>query len=818
MKSTIVALVFLSLASLEGLAAQRDYSCHEPVDVAVILDTSSYFGSENSPQLKLFAKNFISYFELTINGLNAFVGFIPYSDRIVERSVINFRYSTSAQRLSQKIDRLNFDGSSGSRLDLALRYARETLFTSRKGSRSWVPHVILAVTGSAQYWNPVRKGAIRDEIAELRKAGVRLIFASVDSTLGKQGYLRSLVDSQDDLYMVSYPYLLYGISERITKQVCPVPSTLGCPGKVDIGFIVDSSGSITHSDYNKMKYFMFSIAKAVNISETGARAGIVIYSQAAEMVVKFNDHTSINGFRNVVYNLKHLKSFTRIDLGLQVAHAQLFSPIYGGARPEVKKIAFILTDGKQTAVPGVQVCSLYELLQKKGIHFPQEPVDSGVKTLSIGIGAAVDKEELRAMVEYDEDVITAENFDKLIKSIQNITQQTCEEIAITPCKYAADIAFVLDSSDDVSYLDFQKIKSFAIGVEKRFKISEFGSRYVVIVYGSQAETAVRMNGIQNSTDFAITVGNLRPVGGRRSSYRGLELVETTLHNFDIGARRHAPKVVVMVTAGREAGFLGNANLYQVAKRLRDRNVVVKIVGIGRSLSQNELLPLVESSGDLFRMNSFNDLKDETPAVSDGICKSIEPAHCDKAMDIAFILDSSGSIMKGEFSESRNFVRAISDTFTISPTKAHVALMIYSDDARIMAKFNEIQSKEALPTALEDLPHLRGKTRIDLALKLASASLFTRNGGMRASTSVPKVAIVITDGRQSPAADAIRLDEAAAPLIVRDVKILAIGVGDRIDRSELVMMVKSSEMAFWGSSYQALRVQLAAIAREICTGI
>ncbi len=78
---------------------------------------------------------------------------------------------------------------------------------------------------------------------------------------------------------------------------------------------MDSSGSISNPDYNKMKYFMFSIAKAVNISEDGARAGIVIYSKTAEMVVKFSDHTNIKDFRNVVYSLKHMRSFTRIDLG-----------------------------------------------------------------------------------------------------------------------------------------------------------------------------------------------------------------------------------------------------------------------------------------------------------------------------------------------------------------------------------------------------------------------------------------------------------------------------------------------------------------------
>ncbi len=41
----------------------------------------------------------------------------------------------------------------------------------------------------------------------------------------------------------------------------------------------------------------------------------------------------------------------------------------------------------------------------------------------------MDKRELRAMVEHDQDVITAENFDQLIKNIKNITQQTCEEIS-----------------------------------------------------------------------------------------------------------------------------------------------------------------------------------------------------------------------------------------------------------------------------------------------------------------------------------------------------------------------------------------------------
>ena len=71
---------------------------------------------------------------------------------------------------------------------------------------------------------------------------------------------------------------------------------------------------------------------------------------------------------------------TRIDLGLQKAHTDLFSPYYGGARPDVKKLAFILTDGKQN--PKGQI-SLK--------HAAGKLINDDIKTISIGIGSKVRK-------------------------------------------------------------------------------------------------------------------------------------------------------------------------------------------------------------------------------------------------------------------------------------------------------------------------------------------------------------------------------------------------------------------------------------------
>ena len=192
--------------------------------MAILLDTSSYFGLGNFAQLKLFAKHLLNYFELTANRLNTFVGFIPYSGKIVDKFVINFRYSYSIERLSVKIDQLHFYDTWETRLDLALKYSREKLFTVYNGSRPWVPHVVLAITGSVQHWDLAQRDAVQREAVLLRESDVKLMIASIDPTQSNQGYLRSLVDSQEHLYMLSYPYLLYGISENIARQACPVSS------------------------------------------------------------------------------------------------------------------------------------------------------------------------------------------------------------------------------------------------------------------------------------------------------------------------------------------------------------------------------------------------------------------------------------------------------------------------------------------------------------------------------------------------------------------------------------------------------------------
>ena len=107
-----------------------DLYCNHPVDIAVLLDSSSSFGEQNFLELKSFSKVFINYLKLAGHRLGPHVAFLPYANKISpKRNMINFRYSQSVSRLTGVINSgLTYVGGQESRLDSALKGAHEIVF------------------------------------------------------------------------------------------------------------------------------------------------------------------------------------------------------------------------------------------------------------------------------------------------------------------------------------------------------------------------------------------------------------------------------------------------------------------------------------------------------------------------------------------------------------------------------------------------------------------------------------------------------------------------------------------------------------------
>lgn len=200
-----------------------------------------------------------------------------------------------------------------------------------------------------------------------------------------------------------------------TVHVSLFSQTEKCNPNVDVAFLIDSSGSISGKNYRKVKTFVANLAANFNISPRGSRAAVVLYSTGASTDIKFTDFTSSESFGRAVQQLRHHRGFTRIDLALQRAYYDLFSP-RADSRYDVPKLAFLLTDGEQTPSPGA-------IPLDRAARFLK---NEGVRLITIGIGKNVKEEELKSIASSDKDVILAETFDGLLEEVEPLTKSACE--------------------------------------------------------------------------------------------------------------------------------------------------------------------------------------------------------------------------------------------------------------------------------------------------------------------------------------------------------------------------------------------------------
>ena len=174
---------------------------------------------------------------------------------------------------------------------------------------------------------------------------------------------------------------------------------------------MDSSGSISRTNYLKVKAFIKAIAQSFGISKSQSRAALVLFSNSASVKIRFRDHTSTNSFKAAVDGLRHERGKTRIDKALDVAGRYVF-PF---ARKGVHQIAFVITDGEQT-----------QESDTKDLKVASEPLrKAGVQVLALGVGSGVNPDELRLIVEKDEDVLVAKSFQDLLERVGSLIKSTC---------------------------------------------------------------------------------------------------------------------------------------------------------------------------------------------------------------------------------------------------------------------------------------------------------------------------------------------------------------------------------------------------------
>ncbi|TTT46706.1 Collagen alpha-1(XII) chain [Bagarius yarrelli] len=149
---------------------------------------------------------------------------------------------------------------------------------------------------------------------------------------------------------------------------------------------------------------------------------------------------------------------------------------------------------------------------------------------------------------------------------------------------------------------------------------------------------------------------------------------------------------------------------------------------------------------------------------------------DVQADVVLLVDGSYSIGLANFAKVRAFLEYLVKSFDIGPGKVQISLVQYSRDPHTEFYLNTHHNLDAVIKAVRTFPYRGGSTNTGKAMTYVRERIFVSNRGAR--TNVPRVTILITDGKSSDA-----FKDPATRLRDSDVEIFAVGVKDAV-RSEL----------------------------------
>ena len=161
---------------------------------------------------------------------------------------------------------------------------------------------------------------------------------------------------------------------------------------------------------------------------------------------------------------------------------------------------------------------------------------------------------------------------------------------------------------------------------------------------------------------------------------------------------------------------------------------------------------------------------------------------------------------------KKFAHQIVDSFSISQQNARFAALVYGSNASIEFNFVRYDSDIEVKQAIQSLPYLKSKTRIDKALEIAKSDLFSLQGKVRSRR--PMILLVFFDGTVTRSMT--DLETVSQPLKDYGVKIIAVGVGPEVNRYQLKKIAEDNAI-FSGNSFQDLVPLLYSVAEQSCSG-
>ncbi|KAK7095220.1 uncharacterized protein [Littorina saxatilis] len=215
---------------------------------------------------------------------------------------------------------------------------------------------------------------------------------------------------------------MYGEQRETFINNADLATTVECKNKMDLLFLLDSSGSVSSSDFQLMLKFAADVIDAMPISTESVLVAGISFSSSVQIHFNFNDYSTKAQARSKMLNINKVSGGTYTYLGLNRAATTLYSSS-AGARSDAKKVVVLVTDGRSSSFSATNQSA-------------QALKDLGTTVFAVGVGGyRLNELQAAASDPICSHVLTLISFDHIQAILDGIQKSTCEaNIKVTKTK------------------------------------------------------------------------------------------------------------------------------------------------------------------------------------------------------------------------------------------------------------------------------------------------------------------------------------------------------------------------------------------------
>ncbi|XP_045712889.1 collagen alpha-5(VI) chain isoform X2 [Phyllostomus hastatus] len=742
-------------------------------DFYFLIDGSGSIRREDFGQVKTFMLGVIDMFSIGPDKVR--VGAVQYSHkRQVEFDIHIYTNDVDLRQAVLNIDQLGGGTKSGAALDFILPIIRE----GRKHRSSEVPcHLIVLTDGMSEDGVLEPAERIRAEQITIHAVGI----GEANKT-----QLLQIAGKEERVSFGQNFDSLESIKKEVIHSIC---TEKGCKDmKTDIMFLVDSSGSIGATNFEKMKTFMKNVLAKIQIGPDKSHIGVVQFSGHAQEEFRLNQYFTQKEISDAIDRMSLIDKNTLTGSALTFVEEYFTDP--KGARPQVRQFLILITDGEA----------------QDDVRDPAKALrDKGVIIIAVGVYGS-NRTQLEEISGDGSLVFHVEKFDHLKALESKLIFHVC---ALHDCKSTRqlDIVFVLDHSGSISADQQESMINLTVHLVNKAEVGRDRVQFGAVRYSDQPEVLFYLNTYRNRSGIIENLRRRRSTGGNTYTAKALKHTDTLFtEEYGSRIRQGVKQMLIIITDGESHD---QERLNDTALKLREKGIVIFAVGVDKA-KQDELETMAGNKNNTIHISDFDKLKDIYLPLQESMCTNAQEPCGIREADVVFLCDGSRMISDSDFVTLKKFLSDLIDNFDIESQRMKIGMAQFGKLYREIVELGNSLTKTQWKTQIQNITKSSGPPQINFALRKVNF-MFHPNAGGRGNAGVPQTLVVITSGDpQENVADAVET------LKKSGICVLVFGIG-HVQKAQLLPLAGNSEKIITFQDFNKLKdVDVKKrIVREIC---